>query len=212
MRITSQGPPRPISQSVSEKWTGMPLEDFLRERLFDPLGMDQTFAWVPEDHAALLANVYTHNEGGSRVKFEGPLATNHYRAPGGFSGGGQLISTSDDYWRFCQMLLNGGEFEGRRYLSPRTVALMTSDRLPAAADFGGPGRGFGLNFGVVTDASQGSFPVGDGEFWWGGLATTVFWIDPEEEMIAIMLTQYLPWAGPEYEDLYHRLVRSAIVD
>lgn len=195
-----------------EKWTGMPLATFLHERLFEPLGMDQTMAWVHPKHADLLADVYTHDEDGKRIEYTGDLATNHLRAPGGFGGGAQLISTSDDYWRFCQMLLNGGVFDGKRYLSPRTIELMTTNRLPDDVSFGSGGRGFGFNVGVVTDELQGEFPVSDGEYWWDGLATTLFWIDPEEELVAILLTQYLPWSAPFYRDLMHRLVRAAIID
>ena len=195
-----------------EKWTGMTVADFLAERLFEPLGMDQTMAWVPPQQADLLADVYTHDANGKRIEYTGELATNHFRAPGGFAGGAQLVSTSDDYWLFCQMLLNGGEFDGKRYLSPRTIELMTTDRLPDGVTYGSGGRGFGFNVGVVTDESQGEFPVSDGEFWWDGLATTLFWIDPEEELVAILLTQYLPWSAPYYSDLMHRLLRAAIVD
>ncbi len=194
-----------------EKWTGMKLGDFLQERIFDPLGMDQTMAWVPPDQAGLLANVYTHDEGGNRSKNEGNLATNHYRAPGAFSGGAQLVSTGDDYWRFCQMILNGGEFEGKRYLSPRTVKLMSENRLREPASLPN-GLGFGLNFGVMVDSTQANYPASNGEFGWGGLATTTFWIDPEEDMVVIMLTQYLPWRGDSYRDLMHRLVRPAIIE
>ncbi|VUX55415.1 Penicillin-binding protein, beta-lactamase class C [uncultured Woeseiaceae bacterium] len=194
-----------------EKWTGMKLGDFLQERIFDPLGMDQTMAWVPPDQAGLLANVYTHDEDGNRSKYEGNLATNHYRAPGAFSGGAQLVSTGDDYWRFCQMILNGGEFEGKRFLSPRTVKLMSENRLREPASLPN-GLGFGLNFGVMVDSTQANFPASNGEFGWGGLATTTFWIDPEEDMVVIMLTQYLPWRGDSYRDLMHRLVRPAIIE
>ena len=194
-----------------EKWTGMALGEFLKKRIFDPLGMDQTMAWVPPDRASLLANVYTHDEDGIRKKFEGDFATNHYRAPGAFSGGAQLISTGDDYWRFCQMLLNGGEFDGKRYLSPLTVAMMSSNRLREPANLPN-GTGFGLNFGVIVDNSKGNYPTSNGEYFWGGLASTVFWIDPQEEMVAIMLTQYLPYRGDYYRDLLHRLVRAAIIE
>ena len=194
-----------------EKWTGMELGEFLRERIFDPLGMDQTMAWVPQDKAALLANIYTHNEAGDREKFAGDFADNFFRPPGAFSGGGQLISTGDDYWRFCQMLLNGGEFDGIRYLSPRTVEMMSANRLKAPASRPN-GGGFGLNFGVIVDNTQGNYPTSNGEYYWGGLASTVFWIDPEEEMVAILLTQYLPWRGEHYSDIFHRLVRAAIVE
>jgi len=194
-----------------EKWTGMELGDFLQERIFDPLGMDQTMAWVPPDQAGLLANVYTHDDDGNRAKFDGEFATNHYRAPGAFSGGGQLISTSDDYWRFCQMLLNGGELDGVRYLSPLTVEMMSSNRLQEPASLP-DGAGFGLNFGVTVDNTKGNYPMSNGEYYWGGLASTVFWIDPEEEMVAIMMTQYLPYNGEYYRELFHRLVRAAIIE
>ncbi len=194
-----------------EKWTGMKLGAFLKDRIFDPLGMDQTMAWVPPDQAGLLANVYTHDENGNRAKFDGEFATNHFRAPGAFGGGGQLISTSDDYWRFCQMLLNGGELDGKRYLSPLTVEMMSSNRLKDPASLPN-GAGFGLNFGVIVDNTKGNYPTSNGEYYWGGLASTVFWIDPEEEMVAIMMTHYLPYNGEFYRDLFHRLVRAAIVE
>jgi len=200
-----------IQGYLIEQWTGMKLGDFLQERIFDPLGMDQTMAWVPPDQAALLANVYTHDENGVRTKFDGAFATNHFRAPGEFGGGGQLLSTSDDYWRFCQMLLNGGEFEGTRYLAPLTVEMMSSNRLKEPASLPN-GAGFGLNFGVTVDNTKGDFPTSNGEYYWGGLASTVFWIDPEQEMVAIMMTQYLPFNGEYYRDIFHRLVRAAIID
>jgi len=200
-----------IQGYLIEQWSGMPFEQFLEERLFEPLGMDQTMTWVDGEDAELLAHIYTRDDG-VLARSDDELGTLHYRAPGGFSGGAQLISTADDYWRFCQMLLNGGEFEGRRYLSPLTVDMMTTDRLPAGVEFGGPEAGFGLNVRVVTDPARGSYPVSPGEYDWDGLATTLFWIDPEQELIAIMLTQYLPWSAPEYDDLMHRLVRAAIID
>ena len=196
-----------------EQWTGMSVGDYLQEKLFDPLGMDQTMAWVPPEDAHLLANVYTHDEYGVRAVFDGSLANNHFRPPGGFSGGGQLVSTADDYWRFSQMLLNGGEFEGVRYLSPRTIEMMTDNRLPAGVTLPPNGsRGFGLNFGVTIDASGIGYPASDGEYYWGGLASTVFWIDPREELVVVMLTQYLPFNGPYYRDLMHRMVHAAIIE
>jgi len=196
-----------------EKWTGKTVDEYLQEKLFNPLGMNQTMAWVPPEEAHLLARVYTHGEDGDRAVYDGNLATRHFREPGGFSGGGQLVSTADDYWRFCQMLLNGGKFEGVRYLSPRTIDMMRDDRLPAGAFSSANGSsGFGLNFGVITDASGIGYPASDGEYFWGGLASTVFWIDPKEELIVIMLTQYLPFNGPYYRDLMHRMVHAAIIE
>ena len=194
-----------------EKWTGMELGAFLKERIFDPLGMDQTMAWVPPDKAALLANIYTHNEAGEREPYTGDAYLDFFNPPRAFSGGAQLISTSDDYWRFCQMLLNGGKFAGKRYLSPLTVELMTSNRLREPASFS-DSSGFGFNFAVTVDNTKGTYPMSNGEYSWSGLASTIFWIDPEEEMIAVMLTQYLPYRGTYYNDLLHRLVRAAVIE
>lgn len=194
-----------------EKWTGMKVGTFLKERIFDPLGMDQTMAWVPADKAALLANIYTKNEAGDRELFAGDTYLDAYGAPRAFNGGGQLISTGDDYWRFCQMLLNGGEFDGKRYLSPRTVEMMSSNRLRDPASLPN-GRGYGLDFGVIADNTQTDYPTSNGEYYWAGLASTVFWIDPKEDMVAILLTQYMPYKGTYYDDLFHRLVRAAIIE
>lgn len=194
-----------------EKWTGKDLGTFLKERIFDPLGMDQTMAWVPPDKAALLANIYSHNDAGDREPFTGDVYLDFFSAPRAFNGGGQLISTGDDYWRFCQMLLNGGEFEGKRYLSPLTVKMMSSNRLRDPATLP-KGAGFGFNFIVIVDNTQGDYPTSNGEYGWGGVASTVFWIDPEEELVVVMLTQYLPYRGGFYNDLLHRLVRAAIIE
>ena len=109
------------------------------------------------------------------------------------------------------MLLNGGEFEGKRYLSPLTVEMMTSNRLREPVSLPN-GSGFGLIFGVIVDNTQGDYPTSNGEYGWGGVASTIFWIDPEEEMVAIMLTQYLPYRVGDYSDLFHRLVRAAIIE
>ena len=134
-----------IQGYLIEKWTGQKLGDFLQEKLFDPLGMDQTMAWVPPEKADLLANVYSHDEGERVINTSG-TATNHFRAPGDFSGGGQLISTADDYWRFTQMLLNGGKADGVRYLAPNTIDMMKSDRLPDGVKIGlYSGSSFGHN-------------------------------------------------------------------
>jgi CubicO group peptidase (beta-lactamase class C family) len=200
-----------------EKWTGQELGEFLADRLFNPLGMDQTMAWVPPDKAELLANVYTHSEG-KRVVFDGQIATdlfrttNHFRAPGGFSGGGQLISTADDYWRFAQMLLNGGELGGKRFLSSRTVDFMSRDSLKVPLELPYPGAGWGLNFAIYPDPAEAAYPVSAGEYFWAGVASTTFWIDPKEDLVVIMLTQYLPFSDIYFRDLMHRLVHAAIID
>ena len=201
-----------IQGYLIEKWTGQELGEFLQERLFEPLGMDQTMAWAPPEHAELLADVYTHVDGRLSVDTS-PTATNHLREPAWFSGGGQLISTADDYWRFAQMLLNGGEFDGVRYLSRNTVELMRNDRLSDGMGVSlYPGAGFGLNFAVVNDLRKVAYPASEGEYFWAGIATTLFWIDPDEDLIVIMLTQYSPFNDHYFRDLMHRLVHAAIID
>ena len=200
-----------IQGYLIEKWTGQELGAFLAERLFDPLGMDQTMAWATPDKAGLLANVYTHLEG-KRTVFNGPLATNHFRAPGGFSGGGQLISTADDYWRFAQMLLDGGEYDGKRYLSSRTVDFMSRDSLTVPIELPYPGASWGLNFAVYPSPAAAKYPVSAGEYFWAGVASTTFWIDPEEDLVVVMLTQYMPFNDMHFRDLMHRLVHAAIID
>lgn len=200
-----------IQGYLVEKWSGQEAGEFLRTRIFEPLGMDETIAWVPEARAGLLADVYAHDEDGKRVLYQQPLTENFLRPPGGFSGGAQLISTSDDYWLLCQMLLNGGELNGVRLLSPASVRMIMSDRLREPASFR-PGMGHGLNGSVVTDTRQLDYPASNGEFSWGGLATTIFWIDPQEELVVIMLTQYLPTRNGHYQDILHRMVHAAIID
>ena len=200
-----------IQGYLIEKWSDMRLGDFLKERLFDPLGMDQTMGWVPPDKTALLAGIYTHNGSGVREPYAGDSHLDFFSPPSAFSGGAQLISTSDDYWRFCQMLLNGGAFNGERFLSPLTVEMMSQDRLRQPARMP-DGRGFGFNFDVITDNTRLAYPASNGEFSWTGLASTIFWIDPEQELIAIMLTQYMPYRGTFYNELLHRLVRAAVIE
>lgn len=200
-----------IQGYLVEKWTGMKVGAFLKERIFDPLGMDQTMGWVPADKAALLASIYTHNGSGAREPYTGDPHFDFFNPPNAFSGGAQLISTSDDYWRFCQMLLNGGKFGGKRLLSPLTVEMMSQHRLREPAHMP-PGRGFGFNFDVIVDNTKLDYPASNGEFSWSGLASTVFWIDPQQDLIAILLTQYLPFRGTFYNELLHRLVRAAVIE
>ncbi|MDX1402972.1 MAG: serine hydrolase domain-containing protein [Woeseiaceae bacterium] len=194
-----------------EKWSGQELGTFLEKRLFDPLGMDQTMAWVPPESASLLASMYTRNEAGDIEPYAGELYFDHFNPPAGFSGGAQLISTADDYWRMCQMLLDGGIFAGHRFLSPLTVELMSQDRLRDDIAFR-DGLGFGFNVSVVRDNTLTDYPSSNGEFAWAGLASTVFWIDPNEELVVVLMTQFMPFRGAYYGELLHRLVRAAIIE
>lgn len=204
---------------IIELLTGMNAGDFIRERVFEPLGMDETMSWVPPRYADRFAAVHTHDESGTLIAFNDDsnpeLGVNNFlREPGFFSGGAQLISTGDDYWRFAQMLLNGGEFRGKRILARPTVAMMTSNRLPETITDRriSPGLGWGINMSVVTDPTLIDVPRSLGEYRHGGLASTFFYVDPAEQVVVVMLSQYLPTAHGPYEDLLHRLVRAAIVD
>lgn len=203
-----------VQAYLIEQWSGMDIESFLAARLFTPLGMDETVSWAAPEQLELLATVYTHDDSGRLVPREAPIVDNFERPPGLFSGGYQLISTGDDYWRFAQMLLNRGTLDGNRVLARPTVEMMTSNRLPLSIPerSAQPGRGYGFNLAVVTDPTIGAFPVGQGEYSHSGLATTTFYVDPEEAIVAIFLTQYLPYSLPPYEDALHRLVRAAIID
>lgn len=202
-----------IEGYLIEKWTGMEAGEFLQQRIFGPLGMDETMTWVPRAKQELLAAIYTHDAAGKLSRAFGSVPLPGTTAPARFSGGGQLISTSDDYWRFCQMLLDGGELDGTRLLSPRSVEMMSHDRLDGTVTI--PGwifeQGFGLNFAVITDPSKVDYPASEGEYFWAGAVTTVFFIDPALDIVAILMTQYQPFQIGEYFDLLHRFVDSAVV-
>jgi len=203
-----------IQGYLIEKWTGVELGQFLNEHIFVPLGMDETMAWVPASKTTNLASVYTHDASGKLVRTGGLLGDQATRAPRRFSGGGQLVSTSDDYWRFCQMLLDGGVFNGKRLLSPRSIEMMSQNRLDTPMTVPGwiTEQGFGLDFSVITDTSKIDYPTSEGEYFWAGALTTLFWIDPQQDTVAILMTQYDPFLIGEYSDLFHRFVNSAILD
>lgn len=170
-----------------ERISGQPLRDFLQERIFDPLQMNDTFYIVPRDKVDRVAAVYSPSGPNQSVElFRAP----EYRETTYFGGVAGLSSTISDYWRFSQMLLNGGELDGVRILSPKTVNLMISNH---AEDYDvyirGPGYGFGLGFGILNDAGNARDPLTPGSFTWGGAWGTVFWIDPVEEMVGILMTQ-----------------------
>jgi len=207
-----------VQAYLIEKFTGKDVESFLRERVFIPLGMDETMAWVAPPVANRLSQIHTQDENGHLKVLTQALgrdiAQPAYEKPRLFNGGGQLISTADDYYRFAQMLLNGGELDGVRLLAPSTVDMMTSNRLPAtvAGRQIDPGIGHGFNLRVVFDRTQVGFPAHNGEFGHGGMASTYFWADPDDELVVVLMSQYLPYSGQVYSDMLHRLVHAAIVD
>lgn len=208
-----------VQGRLIEVLSGMPVEDFIKSRVLEPLGMDETMTWAAGENAALLSRVHTLDSDGELTVYRDQPDTaipvdSAYEPPRAFSGGAQLISTADDYWRFAQMLLNGGSLEGERILSPKTAKMMTTSRLPEAVPgrSSGPGTGYGFNLDIVDDETVFNYPVSNGEFSHGGYATTHFWVDPEQELVVVVLNQYLPYSNPQYVDLVHRLVHSAIMN
>jgi CubicO group peptidase (beta-lactamase class C family) len=191
--------------------SGMPFETFLQKRLFHPLGMVDTGFSVPENKRDRYSELYYIDEesGDLKVSEEIPLGDGKYNFfP---SGGGGLVSTAGDYMRFCQMLLNGGELNGVRILGRRTVELIRSNNLPNGVFVDNDQNiGFGLGFAVVLNMVGAGGMVSNGTYSWGGAASTIFWIDPEEELIGILMTQLFGEAP--FHDQFRTLVYSSIID
>lgn len=208
---------------VLEVVSGQPLDQLLEDRLLAPLGMTETTWHVPDAHHARLARLYAANPA-DRTAF--PLDTMGDAAkvpPPAFLGGGGLQSTMADYHRFTQMLVNGGELDGVRILSPRTVRYMASNHLPENQDltaFGRPlfsettfdGVGFGLGVSVTVDPVKGKVPGNPGEFAWGGAASTAFWVDPVDDLTVIFMTQLLPSSTHPIRTQLKQLVYQAMLD
>ncbi len=205
---------------IVEILSGQDLGRFLDERLFGPLGMDRTYAWAPPAEAARLMPIHGYAEDGTLRLL--PADWNPARPfdhavvePVTFGGGFQLVSSPGDYFRFAQMLLDGGEFKGTRILSPSTVRFMTSQRYPAAVRdrYWAPGQGHGLNVSVVTDPTLVSYPSNAGEFSHGGVANGYFFVDPAADLVLIMQGQLIP---PRYRGVHipvvNALVHAAIVE
>jgi len=194
--------------------SGRRLDVFLEERIFKPLGMEDTGFYVPEEKIGRFAALYKAKETDD-VGHEGTLYLGDFsKLPLFLSGGGGLVSTAWDYMRFCQMLLNGGELDGVRLLGRKTVELMTTNHLTNELIQQGnmaKGFGFGLGFAVLMDVAQSETVGSEGEYSWGGAASTGFWINPEEELIGILMTQFIPYTGRFTEDL-KVLTYQAIID
>ena len=181
--------------------SGAPFDRYLQDNILDPLGMGDTSFYVAEENLDRLATVYGAATNGKITPLDNPMVNRQRRPHTLFSGGGGLVSTGADYMRFCQMLLNGGALDDRRLLAPKTVEMMRSNHLtddlkPFAVGQSNAsdtkGCGFGLGFRVVMDIAQHGIIGSNGIYSWGGAASTVFWIDPQEDLIAILLTQFMP--------------------
>jgi CubicO group peptidase (beta-lactamase class C family) len=206
------------------KISGMPFEQFLKQCILDPLGMSDTDFHVPADKAHRLAACYNADvKTNSFALQDDPTTSSFLSPPSLISGGGGLCSTAADYLTFCRALINGGEVGGVRLIGPKTLQLMTSNHLPGGVDLPALSRslfseaayngiGFGLGFSVTMDAAKMLIPGSRGEYAWGGAATTSFWIDPAEQLIAIFMTQVLPSSAYPLRRELRTLVYSAIIE
>lgn len=202
-----------ILGAVVEEVSGMPLDRFLRTRIFEPLAMQDTHFYLPPEKRERLAVVYNLREGEELTRapdgagmqaqgqyVDGPRTT--------FSGGAGLLSSARDYARFLQMLLNGGTLDGRRLLSPASVALMTTDQVGDL--YGGPGMGFGLGFRIRLEPGADGRLGSVGEYGWGGAYHSTYWVDPVEDLVVVYLTQVVPAAGLDDHEKLRALLYGAV--
>lgn len=209
-----------------EVCSGSTLDEFLRSRVFAPLGMDETAFWVGEgglDAADRLAALYVPEPVGRKAVRYDRMGASATKPQTFLSGGGGLVSTAGDYHRFGEMLRRGGELDGVRLLSPRTVSYMASNHLPGGVDLEAFGQstfsettfdgvGFGLGFSVVLDPVANRSPGSVGEYGWGGAATTAFLVDPVEDLTVQFFTQLLPSSTHPVRPQLKQMVHQAIVD
>jgi CubicO group peptidase (beta-lactamase class C family) len=202
--------------------SGMPFEDYLKKHIFDPLGMKDTAFHITPDKVDRFAANYVRREDKSLAVMDDPQKSSYAKPPVFVSGGGGLVSTMADYHRFCEMLRRGGELDGARIVGPRTLQLMTQNHLAGGKDLtqmalgsfsetANEGIGFGLGFATtLSEVAAGSY--GPGDFYWGGMASTIFWVDPKEDLVVIFMTQLVPSGTFNIRGQLKNLVYSAIVD
>jgi len=215
-----------VQARLVEVLSGMPFDEFLEKHLFTPLGMHDAGYFVPPDKASRLATVYWMKDGkltpldeahghpgGDTFVFQ-PWSVNSYTVRHKRTGGSYGVAGSaEDYWRFAQMMLNGGELNGKRILSPQTVQFMAQDHLePAGIPDQNHGVGFGLGFAVMKNEAAAGYMSPEGSFFWAGAAATHFWIDPKEDIVVVSMTQHMhtPAADGLWDQL-RTLVYSALM-
>ncbi len=202
--------------------SGKPFDEFLRDEVFDPLGMHDTAFNISSEKEERFTACYQRNLDKSVTLADDPHASD-FRDRSFFGGGGGLLSTTADYYRFCAMLRNGGELDGARLLGPRTIDFMTSNHLPDNVDLSVIARGsfsettydgigFGLGFATRLNAVKNGNLGGVGEYNWGGMASTAFWIDPVEDLVVIFMTQLMPSGSFNFRGQLHSIIYSALTD
>ena len=203
-----------------EKLSGEPLPQFLQQRIFGPLGMVDTAFHVEPDKVGRFAECYVRSSSGGLTPFVGRSFLTPPSAP---SGGGGLVSTAGDYMRFMELLRRGGALGDVRLLGPKTLHLMRANHLPGGRDLADlsvsmfseapfRGVGFGLGFAMTTDVARTGLAGSVGEYWWGGAASTAFWIDPVEDVSVVFLTQFMPSSLYPIRRELRTMVNAAIVD
>ena len=208
---------------LCELISGQPFDRFLAERIFQPLGMTDTGFTVPPSKLDRFAACYTPRDGNPHYQLIDDPDTSMFAAPRSYlSGSAGLVSTAGDYLRFCRMLARGGELDGVRILGPRTLRFMTANHLPGGRDLtafatgGGEtsrkGQGFGLGFGVLLDQTVAQVVGSPGEFYWGGAASTAFFVSPADDLVVIFLTQLRPSSTYPIRRELRATVYASIVD
>jgi CubicO group peptidase (beta-lactamase class C family) len=211
-----------VCGALVEVISGKPFDQYLQDEIFAPLGMkDTAFSVAPEKIDRFCANYQRGPD--KKLKLIDDPATSAFSRPASFmSGGGGLTGTTDDYLRFCEMLRRGGELDGHRILGPRTLAMMHMNHLPAGQDLSttalgsfsetaNDGVGFGLGFAsTMGEVETGA--LGAGDYYWGGAASTIFWVDPKEELSVVFMTQLMPSGTFNFRGQLKSLIYSAIVD
>src|ERR1051325_503953 len=212
-----------VAGRLVEVPSGVSLDEFFRERIFKPLGMKDTYFYLPDDKLYRLAALYQPTKDGLEKYSDEPVeqglmrysASYQYKGEKRFySGGAGLVSTAEDYWRFLQMLLNGGQFENVRLLGRKTVESMATNHVGDVVMWNSPfdGYRFGLGFAVRTDLGASGKAGSVGEYTWGGFFSTTFWVDPKEQMIGIVLLQLRPNDKLDLHDKFKVLVYQAVID
>ncbi|MDB5242308.1 MAG: serine hydrolase [Spirosoma sp.] len=195
-----------------EMLSGQSLSNYLRTRLFEPLGMNDTFFYLPETKQARLTKVYTEDSTKAvrRLPSQGGISEDYPNQAGTYySGGAGLSGTLYDYAIFLQMVLNGGEYGGKRFLSPTTVRLITTNQI---GDLNQGLNKFGLGFSITSEKSAARLPVSEGSFDWGGFFGTTYWVDPKEKVVALLYTQKVPNSFGDLNDKFRVLVYQAITE
>ncbi len=211
-----------VCGALVEKISGQRFDKYLAEHIFGPLGMkDTSFVVAPEKLPRFCAN-YQRAADKSLKLIDDPATSSYLTEPSFFSGGGGLTGTTEDYLRFCEMLRGGGELEGARILGPRTIQLMRRNHLKDGKDLtqmavGGfsetanEGVGFGLGFASVLDeVKSGSIAAGD--YYWGGAASTIFWVDPADDLVVLFMTQLMPSATFNFRGQLKSIIYASIVE